>query len=84
MIFVAEKGTIMSDLEDIRLSVERFVTAVSDSMRLEVAVFDSDCQLFYCTPTYVKKKGRTVHAPSLREVEPGHMAACHLIEKINR
>lgn len=23
-------------------------------------------------------------APSLREVEPGHMAACHLIEKINR
>ena len=47
MIFVAEKGTIMSDLEDIRLSVERFVTAVSDSMRLEVAVFDSDSQLFY-------------------------------------
>ena len=32
----------MSDLEDIRLSVERFVTAVSNSMRLEVAVFDSD------------------------------------------
>ena len=85
MIFVAEKGTIMSDLEDIRLSVERFVTAVSNSMRLEVAVFDSDSQLFYCTPTYVKKKGRTVHAPSLREVmengnvlvnKPGEMASC--------
>ena len=45
----------MSDLKDVRLSVERFVTAVSNSMRLEVAVFDSDSQLFYCTPTYVKK-----------------------------
>ena len=75
----------MSDLEDIRLSVERFVTAVSNSMRLEVAVFDSDSQLFYCTPTYVKKKGRTVHTPSLREVmengsvlvnKPGEMASC--------
>lgn len=75
----------MSDLKDIRLSVERFVTAVSNSMRLEVAVFDSDSQLFYCTPTYVKKKGRTVHTPSLREVmengsvlvnKPGEMASC--------
>ena len=75
----------MSDLEDIRLSVERFVTAVSNSMRLEGAVFDSDSQLFYCTPTYVKKKGRTVHTPSLREVmengsvlvnKPGEMASC--------
>lgn len=75
----------MSALKDIRPSVERFVTAVSNSMRLEVAVFDSDSQLFYSTSTYVKKKGRTVHAPSLREVmengsvlvnKPGEMASC--------
>lgn len=75
----------MSALKDIRPSVERFVTAVSNSMRLEVAVFDSDSQLFYSTPTYVKKKGRTVHAPSLREAmengsvlvnKPGEMASC--------
>ena len=75
----------MSALKDIRPSVERFVTALSNSMRLEVAVFDSDSQLFYSTPTYVKKKGRTVHAPSLREVmengsvlvnKPGEMASC--------
>ena len=75
----------MSDLEGIRLSVERFVTAVSSSMRLEVAVFDQNSQLFYCTPTYVKKKGRAVHTPSLREVmengsvlvnKPGEMASC--------
>ncbi len=75
----------MKNLEEIRPSVERFVTAVSNSLRLEVAVFDSNCQLFFCTPVYLKKKGRTVHTPSLREVienesvlvnTPGEMASC--------
>lgn len=75
----------MKNLEEIRPSVERFVTAVSTSLRLEVAVFDSNCQLFFCTPVYLKKKGRTVHTPSLREViengsvlvnTPGEMASC--------
>ena len=75
----------MKNFEEIRPSVERFVTAVSNSLRLEVAVFDSDCQLFFCTPVYLKKKGRTVHTPSLREViengsvlvnTPGEMASC--------
>lgn len=75
----------MKNLEEIRPSVERFVTAVSHSLRLEVAVFDSNCQLFFCTPVYLKKKGRTVHTPSLREVienesvlvnTPGEMASC--------
>ena len=75
----------MKNLEEIRPSVERFVNAVSNSLRLEVAVFDSNCQLFFCTPVYLKKKGRTVHTPSLREVienesvlvnTPGEMASC--------
>ena len=75
----------MKNLEEIRPSVERFVTAVSNSLRLEVAVFDSNFQLFFCTPVYLKKKGRTVHTPSLREVienesvlvnTPGEMASC--------
>ena len=75
----------MKNLEEIRPSVERFVTAVSHSLRLEVAVFDNNCQLFFCTPVYLKKKGRTVHTPSLREVienesvlvnTPGEMASC--------
>ena len=38
---------------------ERFITAVSNSLRLEMAIFDGSCQLFYCTPTYSKKKGRS-------------------------
>lgn len=75
----------MTNLEEIRSSIERFVTAISNSMRLEVAVFDSSCQLFFCTPVYLKKKGRIVHTPSLREViengsilvnTPGEMASC--------
>lgn len=75
----------MTNLEEIRSSVERFVTAISNSLRLEVAVFDSSCQLFFCTPVYLKKKGRTVHTPSLKEViengsilvnTPGEMVSC--------
>lgn len=75
----------MIHLESARLSIERFVTAVSNALRLEVAVFDHESQLFYCTPTYIKKKGRIVHTPSIREViengsvvvnKPGEMASC--------
>lgn len=75
----------MTMLEEIRPSVERLATAVSDSLRLEVAVFDSSSSLFFCTPTYVKKKGLIVHTPFIREViengsvlvnTPGDMPAC--------
>lgn len=75
----------MTILEEIRPSVERLATAVSDSLRLEVAVFDSSGSLFFCTPTYVKKKGLIVHTPFIREViengsilvnTPGEMPAC--------
>ena len=75
----------MTCLEEIRSSAERLVTAASDALRLEMAIFDSDSNLFYCTPTYLKKKGRTVHTPSIQEVlengsilvtDPGNMPAC--------
>lgn len=75
----------MTNLEVIRPFIERFITAVSNSLRLEMAIFDGSCQLFYCTPTYSKKKGRLVHTPSLQEViangsilinTPGEMASC--------
>lgn len=75
----------MTNLEVIRPFIERFITAVSNSLRLEMAIFDGSCQLFYCTPTYSKKKGRSVHTPSLQEViangsilinTPGKMASC--------
>ena len=75
----------MTNLEVIRPFIERFITAVSNPLRLEMAIFDGSCQLFYCTPTYSKKKGRSVHTPSLQEViangsilinTPGEMASC--------
>ena len=75
----------MANLEEIRASAERLVTAVSDALRLEIAIFDDSSNLFFCTPTYLKKIGRVVHAPFIREViengsvlvnKPGEMPSC--------
>lgn len=75
----------MINLEEIRTSAERLITAFSDSLRLEIAIFDSNSSLFYCTPTYLKKKGRLVHTPFIQDVltngsvlvtSPGNMPSC--------
>lgn len=75
----------MTNLEKIRPSVERLISAVSDSLRLEIAVFDNSSNLFFCTPVYLKKKGRIVHTPSILDViengsvlvnTPGEMPSC--------
>ena len=75
----------MANLEEIRASAERLVTAVSDALRLEIAIFDDSSNLFFCPPTYLKKIGRVVHAPFIREViengsvlvnKPGEMPSC--------
>lgn len=75
----------MVNLEEIRPSIERFMTAISNALRVEVAVFNEQSRLFFATPTYLKKKGRIVHAPSISEViengsvlvnTPGEMASC--------
>ena len=58
----------MVNLEDVRLSIERYVTAIGNALRLEAAIFDNNSGLFFATPTYIKKKGRIVHAPSISEV----------------
>ncbi len=75
----------MVNLEEIRTSAERLITAISDALRLEVAIFDNNSSLFFCTPTYLKKKGRIVHAPFIQDVlangsvlvtNPGEMPSC--------
>lgn len=75
----------MQSLEEIRTPVERIVNAIAHSLKLEVAIFDISSNLFFCTPTYLKKKGRTVHAPFIQEVmnngsvlvnTPGQMQSC--------
>lgn len=52
---------------------------------MEAAIFNQQSSLFYCTPTYLKKKGNTVHYAFIQDVivngsvlvtEPGKMPAC--------
>ena len=75
----------MNVLEEIRPSLERMMDSIAIALRAELAIFDNDANLFYCTPTYLKKKGKAVHAPSIQEVldmgsvivnKPGEMASC--------
>lgn len=58
---------------------------VAHTLKVEVAVFGRDARLLYATPTYLKKKGNAVHAPSIHEVvgcghvlvnKPGEMPSC--------
>lgn len=75
----------MYNLEEIRSSVQRLTNGISHSMKVEIAVFDSKANLLCCSPVYLKRKGRAVHAPSINEVmsygsvlvnRPGEMASC--------
>lgn len=65
--------------------VERIINSVAISLRLEVAVFDTEARLVCCTPTYQKKKGIAVHTPYIKDVlhfgssvvnRPGEMQPC--------
>ena len=51
----------------------------------KLPLFNQECSLFYCTPTYLKKKGNAVHYAFIQDVivngsvlvtEPGKMPAC--------
>lgn len=75
----------MYNMEEARSSIERLTLAIASSLKLEVAIFDSSSRLFFCTPTYLKKKGKIVHAASIQEVidngsvlvnRPGEMPSC--------
>ena len=75
----------MTQLEDMRSAVEHFVSAAAEAFRVEAAVFDNESNLFFCTPTYLKKKGNAVHYAFIQDVivngnvlvtEPGKMPAC--------
>ncbi len=75
----------MNLLEEIRPSLERMMDSIAIALKADLAIFDNDANLFYCTPTYIKKKGRAVHIPSIQEVldmgsvivnKPGEMLSC--------
>lgn len=75
----------MTQLESVRSGIEHFVSAAAEAFRVEAAIFNQQCSLFYCTPTYLKKKGNAVHYTFIQDVivngsvlvtEPGKMPAC--------
>lgn len=79
----------MEDLQQLqqqlRQPIERMINSIAVALKLEVAVFDNEAHLVCCTPVYLKKKGRAVHAPSIQEVlhygsivvnTPGQMPSC--------
>lgn len=75
----------MTQLENVRSGIEHFVSAAAEAFRVETAIFNQECSLFYCTPTYLKKKGNAVHYAFIQDVivngsvlvtEPGKMPAC--------
>lgn len=75
----------MTQSESVRSGIEHFVSAAAEAFRVEAAIFNQQSSLFYCTPTYLKKKGNTVHYAFIQDVivngsvlvtEPGKMPAC--------
>lgn len=75
----------MTQLESVRSSIEHFVSAAAEAFRVEAAVFNQESSLFFCTPTYLKKKGNAVHYTFIQDVivngsvlvtEPGKMPSC--------
>lgn len=75
----------MTQLESVRSGIEHFVSAAAEAFRVEAAVFNQESSLFFCTPTYLKKKGNAVHYTFMQDVivngsvlvtEPGKMPSC--------
>lgn len=75
----------MTQLESVRSGIEHFVSAAAEAFRVEAAIFNQQSNLFFCTPTYLKKKGNAVHYAFIQDVivngsvlvtEPGKMPAC--------
>ena len=75
----------MTQLESVRSGIEHIVSAAAEAFRVEAAVFNQESSLFFCTPTYLKKKGNAVHYTFIQDVivngsvlvtEPGKMPSC--------
>lgn len=75
----------MSYLENYEDMLETVIQALSDTLNLDCAIFDSESTLLTSTSQYLKRKGRSVHAPSIEEVivngnilvnKPGYMKSC--------
>lgn len=75
----------MSYIGSYKDMIQSVIEVICDTLNLECAVFDNECNLIASTPTYLKRKGNAVHAPSIEEVilndnilvnKPGYMKSC--------
>ena len=75
----------MISLNSIKDNLQEIILVIPNTNNIEFAIFSNQCTLVTCTKDYLKKKGTTVHEPSLKEVmalgnvlvnNPGHMPSC--------
>lgn len=75
----------MSYLKNYKDMLKNIIQVVNDTLNLDCAIFDSDSTLVASTSQYLKRKGSSVHAPSIEEVmingnilvnKPGYMKSC--------
>lgn len=75
----------MNKLETYKDLAKEIVGEISYILDLEYAIFDTKANLLVSTDTYLKRKGTSVHAPSIEEVirnnnvlvnKPGYMESC--------
>lgn len=84
-IFFKKRGFPMISLNPVKPTLEKIIAGIGDTIKVEVAVFDRQCQLLVSTQDYLARKGKTVHTPSIEEVlshgnvlvnKPGYMKSC--------
>lgn len=72
-------------LNDYQPIIQNLIDGICRAFEVESAVFDANSQLVTCTDAYLKRKGSSVHAPSIEEVmlnnsilvnKPGFMKSC--------
>lgn len=75
----------MSKLETYKDLLKEVIDGISSILSVECAIFDTEAKLIASTDTYLKRKGTTVHTPSIEEVitngnvlvnKPGYMKSC--------
>lgn len=75
----------MISINNFTEDIEHIVTLINNTFNIDVAIFNTDCNIIASTKKYLQNKGNAVHAPSLLEVmeegrilvnNPGKMPSC--------
>ncbi len=75
----------MISINNFTEDIEHIVTLINNTFNIDVAIFNTDCNIITSTKKYLQNKGNAVHAPSLLEVmeegrilvnNPGKMPSC--------